>query len=58
METLVRSEAIRIVMADLIAGRQPYRLLTWRLLGACDAELLRRGFALQLDKLRSSLMVE
>ena len=31
-ETLQHCPAVRVVMADLIAGRQPYRTLKWRLL--------------------------
>lgn len=51
---LQRNAAIRAVMADLVAGRQPYRTLKWRLLQTLDVGLawralreraIRRAFA-------------
>jgi flavin-dependent dehydrogenase len=39
MRALQESEAIRAVMADLIAGRQPYASLKWRLFGTLEWRL-------------------
>ena len=42
IHALNRSAAIRDVMRDLIAGRQPYRGLKRRLLGTLEIELMLR----------------
>jgi hypothetical protein len=39
MRALQESEAIRAVMADLIAGRQPYASLKWRLVSTLEWRL-------------------
>ena len=43
IQALSRSAAIRDVMRDLIAGRQPYRGLKRRLLGTLEIELMLRA---------------
>ena len=40
---LRQSAPVRSVMADLIAGRQSYRTLKWRLLGTCEWGLAARA---------------
>jgi flavin-dependent dehydrogenase len=42
MRALVHSAKIRAVMADLVAGRQSYMTLKWRLLGTLELGLLWR----------------
>lgn len=42
MDALAESAAVRAVMADLIAGRQPYASLKWRLLRSLDVGLAWR----------------
>jgi geranylgeranyl reductase family protein len=44
-EALAASASIRRVMADLVAGRQSYETLKWRLLRTCEL-----GFALRLAR--------
>jgi geranylgeranyl reductase family protein len=44
VEALQGSEAIRTVMADLVAGRQPYQSLKWRLLKTRELALAWRLF--------------
>ncbi len=39
LHALQQSEAVRAVMADLIAGRQDYRTLRWRLLKTLELSL-------------------
>ena len=43
VRALRQSAAIRSVMADLIAGRQSYASLTWRLLGTWEWGLAARA---------------
>jgi geranylgeranyl reductase family protein len=45
VEALTESAAIRAVMIDLIAGRQPYAGLKRRLLGTLEVGLMLRAFA-------------
>ena len=42
MRALTKSQAIRFVMADLVAGRQPYASLKWRLLKTLELRLAWR----------------
>src|SRR5262249_13062277 len=42
MHALAESAAIRAVMADVVAGEQPYRTLTWRLLQTLELGLAWR----------------
>ena len=51
LDALAQSAAIRGVMADLIAGRQPYRRLERRLLGTLELGLAWRLFS---DRWRDS----
>ncbi|MBI2835838.1 MAG: geranylgeranyl reductase family protein [Acidobacteria bacterium] len=48
MRALTESESVRLVMADLIAGRQPYRGLKTRLLGALEVGLAWRLLQMRL----------
>ena len=43
MRALQESAAIRAVMADLVAGRQPYRTLKWRLLRTFEWRLAAKA---------------
>jgi geranylgeranyl reductase family protein len=43
VRALTTSPAIRAVMADLVAGVQSYRTLTWRLLATCELGLAWRA---------------
>jgi len=45
MRALQQSEAIREVMADLVAGRQPYASLKWRLLRTFEWRLALSALA-------------
>jgi flavin-dependent dehydrogenase len=45
MRALQESQAIREVMADLVAGRQPYASLKWRLLRTFEWRLALRALA-------------
>jgi flavin-dependent dehydrogenase len=49
VEALDRSAAIRAVMIDLIAGRQPYTGLKRRLLATLEIGLMMRVFARRLS---------
>jgi hypothetical protein len=42
LRALRRSQAVREVMADLVAGRQPYSSLKWRLLRTLEVGLAWR----------------
>ena len=42
LHALQRSGAVRDVMADLVAGRQPYSTLKWRLLKTLELRLAAR----------------
>ena len=53
VSALDRSEAVRSVMVDLVAGRQPYRSLRRRLLGTLEAGLAWRLLRLHLAGLVS-----
>ena len=46
---LTRSQAIRSVMADLVAGRQPYASLKWRLLKTFELGLAWRILTSAVD---------
>lgn len=48
---LRESAAIRSVMADLIAGEQPYRTLKWRLLQTLELGLARRALTSRSSRL-------
>jgi len=43
MDALQQSRAVREVMADLVAGRQPYATLKWRLLKTFELGLAYRA---------------
>ena len=45
MQALARSEAVRRIMVDLVAGRQSYRALTWRLVQTLEVGLARKVLA-------------
>jgi geranylgeranyl reductase family protein len=49
MSALQQSESVRAVMADLIAGRQPYATLKWRLLKTFELGLALRYVARSLQ---------
>jgi hypothetical protein len=44
IEALRRSASVRAVMADLVAGEQPYSSLKWRLLKTLQLRLAARFF--------------
>ena len=48
VEALGQSAPVNAIMADLVAGRQSYRTLTWRLLGTREVRLAWRLARLQL----------
>jgi geranylgeranyl reductase family protein len=52
LRALNTSPAIRAVMADLVAGRQPYRTLTWRLLATLEIGLAWRARSIGRNTLR------
>jgi len=49
MRALTKSQAIRSVMADLIAGRQTYAALRWRLLKTFELSLAWRILTSAVD---------
>ena len=50
MRALTDSHAIRAVMADLVAGRQPYASLKWRLLKTFEFSLAWRALASRAER--------
>lgn len=56
IQGLARSAAIRDVMCDLVAGRQPYATLKRRLLGTLELRLAFALLRLQLAGMRSGVM--
>jgi flavin-dependent dehydrogenase len=53
VEALAQSPPVNAIMADLVAGRQPYRTLTWRLAGTLEFRLAWRLAGLQFKGRRS-----
>ena len=53
IEALRTSSAIRCVMADLVAGVQPYRTLKWRLLKTLEFGLAYRAMISARRSLRA-----
>jgi geranylgeranyl reductase family protein len=58
MDALERSAPIRRVMADLVAGVQPYRALKWRLLKTLELSLACRFVAAALRQRRQRVLLE
>jgi hypothetical protein len=50
VDALGRSRPVRDVMADLVAGRQPYHSLKRRLLSTCEVRLAWQLLLLQLGR--------